>query len=132
MAIHFYARPYSLINDNFAESLSVTALTILTLFMIAAPDPLPTDIAAGVSVMCLVVAILFIYRLINARYERLARYLAAREIAENRVSQAQDPRRSEAGHVLKLTGSEPDLYQDMSSHPKAAPTASKALERAGF
>ncbi len=96
MAVHFFARPYVLVVDNFAESLSVTALTVLTLFMIAAPDPLPEDIAIGVSVMCLVVAVLFVYRMINSRYDRLARYLKAREDAKNRVTMnTSDPRLSE-------------------------------------
>ncbi len=96
LAVHFLARPYVLVGDNFAESLSVTALTVLTLFLIAAPDPLPQDIAIGVSVMCLVVAVLFLYRMINSRYERLARYLKARDVAKNRVTMAvNDPRLSE-------------------------------------
>ncbi len=73
LGIHFILRPYSLVMDNFAESGSVVALSILTLFLIAAPNPLPVALTAGVSAMCAVIAIGLVVRIASSRYEAVVK-----------------------------------------------------------
>src|SRR5690349_8779976 len=64
------------IMDNFAESLSLITLTILTLFLIAVPNPVPTATAAGLTVMCLFVALIFFVRIGLSRYDSLLLQIA--------------------------------------------------------
>ncbi len=70
LAVHFAVRPYTLVTDNYAESLSLLTLTILTLFLIDAPQPVPASLAGGLSAMSFVVAAFFFGRIIYSRYER--------------------------------------------------------------
>ncbi len=84
-SIQFLAKPYALVIDNFAESLSSVTLSILTLMLIAAPDPLPIETAYGVTLMCLVVALIFVVRIAYTRYatmKRVAERTAFRESVE--------------------------------------------------
>jgi hypothetical protein len=62
---------YCEINDsNYFESLSLLVLTILTMFLIDAPNPLPSSYAGGLTAMCFIVAVIFFARIILSRYER--------------------------------------------------------------
>ncbi len=57
--------------DNFAESLSLITLTLVTVFLITETAPVSANTAGGLSALCLVVALLFLIRIGTARYERV-------------------------------------------------------------
>jgi hypothetical protein len=73
LGVHYLARPYVLAMDNYCESLSLITLTLMTLFLISAPAPLPASYAIGLTFMAFLVAGLFVARILLTRYEYMYR-----------------------------------------------------------
>ncbi len=69
IGVHIFKRPYILVMDNYFESLSLLTLTLLTLFLIDAPNPLGEGATAGLSTMCFVVGAVLAARIVLSRYE---------------------------------------------------------------
>lgn len=63
LILHTYAHPYTEINDNKAESLSLAALLICTTFLIVAPSPMDTARADGLSLLVFIVAVALLMRI---------------------------------------------------------------------
>ncbi len=84
--------------DNFAEMLSLVTLTLVTVFLITETTPVSAKTAAGLTALCLGVALLFVIRIASARYERAMKKIAAQAAA------GQTPRKRVA---VASTGADP-------------------------
>lgn len=101
LGVHYLARPYVLAMDNYAESLSLITLTLMTLFLISAPNPLPASYAIGLTVMAFLVAGAFVIRILLTRYEYMYR-----------LKKEADRKRKEKELNLDQTPKEKDLAND--------------------
>jgi hypothetical protein len=137
LAIHVLLRPFSLTLDNYAETIAEVTLVILCLFLISGGSPISTEMAGGLTAMCLVVGVVFALRVLLSRYSKLMNQLAGGKEKRGRSSAATEMSVSRPANSAREVVSprqvlasspapQPVLVELDDQAPAAAPAAARA------